>query len=150
MKKTVIIVGLCALLLSMPTLFALPVTQKPSLLFSSLKDYDGTFVGGLGRLYKQNGEWQFTYQSYLTGVYTNGIYKKINGLIFDLDEQQIGYLRVILSRKIIYGYIEDMSSHRLPVIGFLFWHNTQNFAGRIMSTVGPAPNIIGSYTPNTS
>ncbi len=148
MKKTLFFIGLCVVLLSMPTLIALPITQKTSLLFPQSGDYDGTFVGGLGRLYRQNGEWQFNYHSYLAGVYKNGPYKKIYGYIYNLNEQQIGYIGGYFGQKIIYGYIEDMQSHRLPMIGILYWNN-ENFAGRIMSTIGSAPNIIGQYVPNT-
>ncbi len=148
MKKTLFLIGLCVVLLSMPTLIALPITQKTSLLFPQSGDYDGTFVGGLGRLYRQNGEWQFNYHSYLAGVYKNGAYKKIYGYIYNLNEQQIGFIGGYFGQKIIYGYIEDMQSHRLPMIGILYWNN-ENFAGRIMSTIGSAPNIIGQYVPNT-
>jgi hypothetical protein len=56
MKKTLFVIGLCAVLLSMPTLLAFPTPQKTSLLFPQIKDNDGTFVGGLGRLYRQSGE----------------------------------------------------------------------------------------------
>ena len=148
MKKTLLVIGLCAVLLSMPTLLALPTTQKTSLLFPPIEDYDGTFAGGLGRLYKQSNEWQFTYQAYLAGVYKNGVYKKIYGYVYNLNEEQIGYIGVYFFHKIIIGYIEDMQSHRARVVGFLLWNN-ENFAGRIMSTFGPAPHIIGTYTPNT-
>jgi hypothetical protein len=148
MKKTLFVIGLCAVLLSMPTLLAFPTLQKTSLLFPQIKDNDGTFVGGLGRLYRQSGEWQFDYHSYLAGVYKNGVYKKLYGYIYDLNEQQIGYIGGYFGHKIIYGYVEDMQSHRLPMIGFLFWNN-ENFAGRIMSMIGSGPNIIGQYTPNT-
>ena len=148
MKKTVLVIGLCTVLLSMPTLFALPTTQKTSQLFSPIGNYDGTFVGGLGRLYKQNGQWQFDYHAYLAGVYKNGAYTKLSGYIYNLNEQQIGYIGVYFIHNTIYGYIKDMQSHQSPIIGFLFWNN-ENFAGRIMSTIGAAPNIIGKYTPNT-
>jgi len=148
MKKTLFVIGLCAVLLSMPTLLALPTPQKTSLLFPPIEDYDGTFVGGLGRLFKQNGDWQFTYHAYLAGVYKNGAYKKIYGYIYNLDEQQIGYIGAHFGHKIIFGYVENMQGHRSPIIGFLFWNN-ENFAGRIMSMIGPAPHIIGQYTPNT-
>jgi hypothetical protein len=148
MKKILFVIGLCVILLSMPTLLASPTPKKTSLLFPPIEDYDGTFVGGLGRLYKQNGEWQFDYYAYLAGVYKNGAYKKLYGYIYNLDEEQIGIIGGYFGHKIIIGYIENMNSQRAPIIGFLFWNN-ENFAGRIMSTFGPAPHIIGQYTPNS-
>jgi len=147
MKKTILMLGLCAVLISMPTLFASPTLQKPSLLFPPMEDYDGTFVGGIGRLYKQNGEWQFDYAAYMAGVYKLGAYKKLYGYIYNLEEVQIGSIGAYFGHKIIIGYIENMQGQRAPIIGFLFWNDT-NFAGRIMSMFGPAPHIIGEYTPN--
>jgi len=156
MRKHLVIIGLCAVLISMPTMTAFQLLEKSSsivtpeknLLTPPILDYDGTFVGGLGNLYKQNGEWQFDYYSYLAGVYKLGVYKKLYGYIYNLDEEQIGYIGAYFGHKIIIGYIEDMENHRLPIIGFLLWNDT-HFAGRIMSVFGPAPHIIGEYTPNT-
>jgi hypothetical protein len=132
----------------MPVLSALQTTQKPSLLFPPLEDYDGTFVGGIGHLFKQGGEWQFNYYAYMAGVYKLGMYKKLYGYIYNLEEEQIGSIGAYFGHKIIIGYIENMQGQRAPLIGFLFWNDT-NFAGRIMSVFGPAPHIIGEYTPNT-
>ena len=148
MKKTLFVIGLFVLLISIPTTLAFPISKKSELPFPPLQDYDGTFVGGLGRLYRQNGEWQFEYFAYVAGVYKGHFYKKLVGYINNLDEQQIGSFSILLSQKIIFGFMANMQNHRFPVIGFLFWHNNQNFAGRIMSTYGPAPHIIGTYTPN--
>ena len=55
MKKTLFIIGLCVVLLSMPTFLAFPTTNKPSLLFSPHEMSDGTFAGGLGRGHWGNG-----------------------------------------------------------------------------------------------
>jgi hypothetical protein len=148
MKKTLLILGMCAVLLSMPTLMGFPMSHKSSLLLPPLEDYDGTFVGGIGRLYKQNGEWQFDYAAYMAGVYKLGAYKKLYGYIYNLDDVQIGIIGAYFGHKIIIGYIENMQGQRAPIIGFLLWNDT-NFAGRIMSVFGPAPHIIGEYTPNT-
>jgi hypothetical protein len=155
MKKTLVIIGICAVLLSMPTLSALEFTEAPTniplpqkkLVTPPIDDYDGTFVGGLGRLYRAGGEWQFNLHAYLAGVYKLGAYKKLYGYIYNLDEEQIGYIGAYFGQKLILGYIEGMQNHRAPIVGFLFWDD-QHFAGRIMSFIGPAPHIIGEYTPN--
>ncbi len=155
MKKTIFIIAICAALLSMPILTAfefqrqkkdLPIYEN-NLSKPEVEDYDGTFVGGLGRLYKENNEWQFDYNNYIAGVYRLGVHKKLYGYIYNLEEEQIGYIGAYFGHKIIIGYIEDMEDHRAPIIGFLLW-NDSNFAGRIMSVMGPAPHIIGEYTPN--
>jgi hypothetical protein len=156
MKKTLIILGICALMISMPAMTAAPTLEKSSniitpeknFLLPPIPDYDGTFVGGMGHLYKEEGEWQFDYYAYLAGVYKLGYYKKLYGYIYNLDEEQIGYIGAYFGQKIIIGFIEDMEDNRAPIIGFLFW-NDSHFAGRIMSLFGPAPHIIGEYTPNT-
>ncbi|MBN1281210.1 MAG: hypothetical protein JXA00_06135 [Candidatus Thermoplasmatota archaeon] len=148
MKKIVVVLGLCALLLAMPTLCAFPTMPKIQLPTPTLDEYDGTFVGGLGRLYKEGGEWQFDTWAYLAGVYKLGAYKRLYGGIYNLNQEQIGTIGAYFGHKIIIGYLETMQGHRAPMIGFLMWNN-QNFAGRIMTTFGPAPHIIGEYTPNT-
>jgi hypothetical protein len=155
MKKTLIIIGLCAILISMPAMTASNILEKSTsidpveknLLLPPVADYDGTFVGGLGHLYQENGEWQFDYYAYLAGVYKLGAYKKLYGYIYDLDEEQIGYIGAFFGHKLILGFIEDMDGNRAPIIGFLLWNDT-HFAGRIMSFFGPAPHMIGEYTPN--
>ncbi len=156
MKKNLIIIGFCAILVSMPVMTATQTLEKSSsiaipeknLILPQVPDYDGTFVGGLGELYKENGEWQFDYYAYLAGVYKLGVYKKLYGYIYNLDEEQIGNIGAIFGQKLILGFIEDMEGNRAPVIGFLIWNDT-HFAGRIMSLFGPAPHMIGEYTPNS-
>jgi hypothetical protein len=156
MKKILIIIGLCAALISMPAMTAFQITETTNSMLKTqtqlqtppVDDYDGTFIGGMGHLYKENGDWQFDYYAYLAGVYKLGFYKKLYGYIYNLDEEQIGYIGAYFGNKIIIGYIENMDEQRAPIIGFLLWNDT-HFAGRIMSFFGPAPHIIGEYTPNT-
>jgi hypothetical protein len=148
MKKTLFLIGICAVVLLVPAISAVQTTQKPSLLFPPLADYDGTFVGGIGRLYKQGGEYQFDYYAYMSGVYKLGAYKKLYGTIHNLEEEQIGTIRAYFGHKIIIGYLENINGQRAPMIGFLLW-NDANFAGRIMTTFAPVAHIIGEYTPNT-
>ena len=155
MKKTLIIIGICAVLISIPSMSAFETAEiSPSMAIPEknfitppIAGYDGTFVGGLGRLYKKGSEWQFDYYAYLAGVYKLGVYKKLYGYIYNLDEEQIGYISAYFGHKIIIGNIEDMQNHRAPIIGFLLW-NDAHFAGRIMSFFGPAPHVIGEYIPN--
>ena len=156
MKRTMLILGICTMLLFVPVLTALPLKEKmmsipkpTGLIPPGPPNYDGTFVGGLGRLYKQNGQWQFDYRAYMAGWYKLGTFKKLFGYIYNLDETQIGYISAYLGHKLIYGYIKDMQNRSAPLIGFLKWNNASDFAGRIMSTYGPAPYIIGHYTPNS-
>ena len=160
MKKTLIIIGMCVMLLSMPVLTAFPAAianqgnisnQSDEKIISQtpcVGDYDGTFVGGIGRISKENGEWSFDAHGYLAGVYKKGMrFNKLHGKIYDLNEEQIGYIEAYFGHKIILGHIKDMQGHEAPIIGFLFY-NDENFAGRIMSFFGPAPHVWGEYTPN--
>ena len=156
MKKILITAGICAILIMMPAISAIQLFDKEKntpipqtdLKTPPIDDYDGTFVGGLGNLYQENGEWQFDFAAYLAGVYKTGVYHKLYGYIYNLEEEQIGYIGARFGNRIIIGYIEDMNGQRAPIIGFLFWNDT-HFAGRIMSLFGPASHIIGEYTPNT-
>ena len=157
MKKLLIIIAICAIFISMPVLTALPATvsetsvqpeHKTTLQTPPVEDYDGTFVGGVGRIFKENEEWSFDTQGYLAGVYKQGIrFNKLYGYIYNLEEEQVGYIGAYFGHKIIIGYVKDMQGHKAPIIGFLLY-NDVNFAGRIMSLFGPAPHIWGEYTPN--
>ncbi len=154
MKKLIMIVGICAVLMSMPALAAIPQTTLTTTVpipehIKTLEtlpsgDYDGTFVGGIGRIYKENEEWVYETHAYLAGVYKrNRIYSNI----YNLEEEQIGSIGAYFGHKLIVGYIESMEGKRAPIVGFLFF-NEEYFVGRIMSMFGPAPHIFGKYNPN--
>lgn len=141
----------------MPALTALPTAELNKTISSPKQitsiqplptgDYDGTFVGGIGRIYKQNDSWTYDTYAYLAGVYKGGSKSKLYGNIYNLEQEQIGSIGAFFGYKLIIGWIKDMNGHKAPIIGFLLW-NDENFAGRIMSTFGPAPHIYGEYTPN--
>jgi hypothetical protein len=149
MKKLLIIIGICVVFLSMPVLtaFSTAVT-KTTLETPPIEDYDGTFIGGIGRIFKEGEEWSFDTHGYLAGVYKEGIrFNRLYGYLYNLEEEQVGYIGAYFGHKIIIGYVEDMEENKAHIIGFLFY-NDVNFAGRIMSFFGPAPHIWGEYTPN--
>ncbi|MDH7507498.1 MAG: hypothetical protein QHH15_06935 [Candidatus Thermoplasmatota archaeon] len=140
MKKTLILIGLCTVFILMPAITALPTPP--------VEDYDGTFVGAFGRIYKdENGTWVKQPYGYLAGVYKAGNFKRVFGNIYNLDQEQIGKIGFISRNKILVGRIENMEGAKAPIVGFLF-QNDQYFVGRIMSVFGPAPHIWGEYTPN--
>jgi len=152
MKKTILILGIVSLFIFMPMLtaktFSTTIEVNPELKAPFEQDYDGTFLGGLGVVSRENEEWEFDTHAYLVGVYKEG--NKVNRLlanIYDLDENQIGSIAAFFGHRIIIGFIQDMGEKRAPIIGFLF-SNDEYFAGRIMSVFGPAPHIFGKFTPN--
>jgi len=155
MKKTLLIIGILAVLISMPAMTAFQISEKSTnitkpetiLLTPPDDEYDGTFVGGIGFVYRENGEWQFDTYAYIAGVYKGGNYKRIAAWIYNLDEERIGSMWFISGNYILVGQIIDMNESKLPIVGFLFY-NEQYFIGRIMSLFGPAPHIWGEYTPN--
>ena len=127
MKKILIIVGMITLLFTMPVMSSIQIMEKPYHLPISEKKAqsppipgdDGTFVGGLGRLYNVNGEWEFDAYAYIAGSYKLGVFKRLIGVILNLDEQQIGYMFAYFGNRIIIGFLQDMENHRVPIIGFL-------------------------------
>jgi hypothetical protein len=156
MKKTLLIIGICAVLISMPALTAFEISEKPTNIpkfeappvTKPLADYDGTFVGGMGNVYKdENDEWVFDTHAYIAGVYKGGKYKRVVGNIYNLDEEQIGTFGFISGKWLLIGRVVNMEEEKAPIIGFIFY-NDQYFIGRIMSFFGPAPHIYGEYTPN--
>jgi len=149
MKKTLIVIGICAAFALMPAITALSATKSIRSPLQTLpaEDYDGTFIGGLGRMYKENGEWQFEYHAYLAGVYKDkNRYKTLYGNIYNLDEEQVGNITIFNFRWILIGIIRNLEGGSAPIVGFLFT-NDEKFAGRLMSLFGPAPHIWGQFDP---
>lgn len=156
MKKTLITIGILAIFLAMPAMIGMQTIEKtnnfPSpektLTPPSVPDYDGTFIGGMGLIYKdENDEWQFEANAYIAGVYKAGKYQRVYSNIYNLDEEKIGSMWFISGNRIIVGRIMGLEGEKLPIVGFLI-HDEQYFIGRIMSFFGPAPHIWGEYTPN--
>jgi hypothetical protein len=156
MKKTLLIIGILTILISMPVMSAVQVLENQINLPRSVNliptpnpdEYDGTFVGGIGYVYKdENDSWAFDTHAYIAGVYKTGRYKRVYGNIYNLDKEQIGSMWFISNHYILIGKIKGMDEFKLPIVGFIFF-NEQYFIGRIMSIVGPVPNIWGEYTPN--
>ena len=160
MKKTYLIIGIALLFVSVPALNAIPLRNAQSiskintpeqikdLAAPPIDDYDGTFIGGFGLMYKnETDEWAFEYYGYLAGVYKTGRALRVYGNIYNLEEEQIGTIGFISINKILVGRIQNMEEGKAPIVGFLF-NNEEYFAGRIMSLFGPAPHSWGQYTPN--
>jgi len=159
MRKKLLIIGICALFILMPTLVAVPSLssmkkvktqiEASSLVTPTPDDYDGTFIGAFGRVYKaENGSWAKEAYGYLAGVYKQGgRYKRVLAYIYDLNQTQVGYIGFISANKFLVGKIKNMQNQSAPIVGFIFY-NEEYFIGRIMSVVGPAPHIWGAYTPN--
>lgn len=148
MKKALLAIVLSAVFLSMPTLLAFPTANHPSPLFSPFKMSDGTFAGGLGRGHWGHGKFNIeTVYAYMSGVYTSGPFIRISGDITK-DYNKIGEINAIIVYRIIYGYIKNAQGLRSPMIGFLIQNQQDQFVGRIMSIIGPAPNIWGYFIPN--
>jgi hypothetical protein len=156
MKKLLLIIGIWAVLISMPAITAFQISEKPTsipqtkttFLTTPDEEYDGTFVGGLGHLWKEGEEWQYEVYSYIAGVYKENTYKILYGNIYNLDEEQIGTILMIKFKFFLIGRITDMEEHKAPIVGFIIDYDEDNFIGRIMSLFGPAPHMWGIYTPN--
>ena len=157
MKKTLILIGICLFLISIPAISAFsvpsnkvanPLEKANKLKTPAEPDYDGTFVGGLGRVYKEDEEWQYEVYSYIAGVYRDRYYKILYGNIYNTDEEQIGTIVMISKNKFMFGRITNMDGKKAPIVGFISDYDEDNFIGRLMSIFGPAPYMWGKYNPN--
>lgn len=153
MKKPIILTLICAVLFLMPAVSALPIKKtidsKQITNVLPTVDSDGTFVGGFGRMYKENDEWQFEYSGYLGGVYKDkGKYKILYANIYDINKEKRGDITLISFKSYISGKIKNLEGKSAPVVGFLLISQEGKFAGRSMSIFGPAPHIWGEFTPN--
>jgi hypothetical protein len=156
MKKTLILIGICAALISIPAISALsiPTTKTTNsanniknLKTSIVPDYDGTFFGGLGRVYKEGEEWQYEVYSYIAGVYRDRSYKILYGNIYNTNEEQIGTITMIRKKSLMIGQISNLEGKKAPIVGFIRDYDEDNFIGRLMSIFGPAPYMWGKYIP---
>jgi hypothetical protein len=147
MKKTAYVLGLCAVLLLMPTLLAFPTTNTSSLRFFPLQMSDGTFAGGVGRGHWGNGGFNVdTVYAYMSGVYSGGAIIRISADITK-DYEKIGEINALIAYKIIYGST-TVHGLKTPIIGFLIRNQGGHFIGRIMSITMPAPHLWGHIVPN--
>ena len=154
MKKPIFLALICAVLFLMPAISAIPIkttstSEQKTLPLPPFDDYDGTFIGGIGRMYKENEEWQFEYYGYLGGVYKNqNKYKILAGNLYDINQEQIGTIVMYNFKSFVFGRVKNLQEQSAPIIGFLTINEDLKFAGRIMSIFGPAPNIWGEFIPN--
>ena len=151
MKKIVPLALICATIFLMPAISALSIKTNINYerKIPPLPDYDGTFLGGYGRMYKENEEWQFEYHGYLGGVYRDNNKNKIlYGNIYNLEKEQIGKITFITAKSFLIGRIKNMDDRGVPIVGFFLIREDDLFAGRLMSFFGPAPHIWGKFTPN--
>jgi hypothetical protein len=148
MKKTLFIILFCVILLSMPTVFALPITNKDSQFTFPLKMSDGTFVGGLGRGHWGNGKFNIdNVYAYMNGVYTSSFYLKISG---DLTKNygKFGEISAyIIANKIIFGYVTNNNGQRTTIFGILMKNENNQFVGRILISSMPTPYMWGLLIP---
>jgi len=149
MKKKLIIIGLCAVLISMPSLLAFPTTNNPLLIFSPIKMADGTFVGGLGRGHWGNGFHIDTVNAYMSGEYLSGFYIKISGDITNPNNKKIGEISVYIIYKILFGYTKNTHGQKTPIIAYLVDYRNDQFVGKILfSSFKTSPHIWGYFIPN--
>lgn len=146
MKKTLLVIGVCTILLSIPTIAAFPTLNERSHLFSPIKMPGGTFVGGMGRGHWGNGFHIDSVYAYMSGVYTSGVSIQMSGEITNPDDEKIGEITAIMVSKILFGYIKNMAGQQAPIIVFLMRHRNNQFVGRIMfSMFISIPHIWGYF-----
>jgi hypothetical protein len=129
MKKTLFIIGLCAVLLLMPTFVALPTTNKT---YQQLLMSDGTFVGGFGRGHWGNGKFNIdSVYAYMNGVYTSTVFLKISG------EMTKGYGKIgeinayIIADKFIFGHTTNNNGQQSTIFGILKENENNQIVCRI-------------------
>jgi len=149
MKKTLFIIGLCAVLLSMPTLLALPTMNKTSQPFLPLKMSDGTFVGGFGRGHWGNGKFNIdNVYAYTNGVYTSSGFLKISGEITK-NNGKIGEISAfIIGNKVIFGHTTNNNGQQTTIFGILMENENNQFVSRIFISSMHSPYMWGLLIPN--
>jgi hypothetical protein len=149
MKKKILIIGLCTVLISMPSILAFSKTNNSSLLFIPSEKADGTFVGGLGRGHWRNGFHIDTVNAYVSGEYTSDVYTKISGDITNPNNMKIGEITVYIIYKFLFGFTKNSQGLKAPIISYLVENRDNQFAGQILfSSFKTSPHIWGYLIPN--
>ena len=149
MKKTLFIIGLCIIILSMPTFLAFPTKNKSSDIFSPLIMSDGTFVGGFGRGHWGNGFHIDTVHAYINGVYTSSFYTKLTGEITDQYNKKIGEISAYIISSIIIGRTKNLEGQTSLIVVILNENQNNQFVGRILlSNYKSSSHIWGYMIPN--
>ncbi|KYK34904.1 MAG: hypothetical protein AYK22_04440 [Thermoplasmatales archaeon SG8-52-3] len=149
MKNKLFVIGLCAIIISMPSIIAFPSTDKPLFNFSPLEMADGTFVGGLGRGHWGNGFHIDLVNAYMNGEYTTGAYTRITGDITNPNNKKIGEISVFVISIILFGYTKNTQGQRTPIIAYLVENRDNQFVGQVLfSAFKSSPHIWGYLIPN--
>jgi hypothetical protein len=150
MKKTLLTISLCVLLLSTPTLLAAPAFTNLPFLQSPYTASDGTFAGGIGRGHWGAGNFKIDrVNAYLTGVYTDTGSIKLSGEIRNTDDEEIGDINARIISRILIGTTGDLNGLRIPIIGFVMRNKHDQFVSRlIISSFPTSPHIWGYLVPN--
>lgn len=145
MKKTFYIIGLCAVLLLMPTFVALPTTNKTSQ--HSLMS-DGTFVGGFGRGHWVNGKFNIdNVYAYMNGVYTSTGFLKISGEITK-GYGKIGEISAfILGNIVIFGRTTNNNNQQSIIFGILNENENNQIICRILISSMRSPYMWCLFVP---
>ena len=150
MKKTLLAISLCVLLLSTPTILAAPTFTHLPLFQSPHTASDGTFAGGIGRGHWGAGNFKIDrVNAYLTGVYTDTGSIKLSGEIRNTDDEEIGDINARIISRILIGTTGDLNGLRIPIIGFVMRNKHDQFVSRlIISSFPTSPHIWGYLVPN--
>jgi hypothetical protein len=149
MKKTLLVLALCTLFVSMSVAGAVPQAEnmQQRRIKEQPKDIEwtGEILGsyGIGR-----GE-NHTVLGTLEGNYKTRIAQRMKGFFLvnwtSEDGTKSGQIRGIYGRRGLIGKISgDGYNQSARIIGFLRYNDTK-FIGRIMSWVGPAVYIYGDH-----
>jgi hypothetical protein len=141
-KKLLPILAIFMLFASMSTVLSSPLSQVST---------TGTFEGNIG--YRINGSWVPT--GNISGTYTDvgklGYrWGRFNGTWSYNDKNMSGSLQGRFRLLIIGRVSADINGtmRQFPIIGFLGSNNQGKFVGRVMSYVGPALYLWGTYQPD--
>lgn len=148
MKKTLAVLALCTLFVTMSVAGAVTVQQdrvRQETVTTPQVQWTGEFDGqfGIGR-----GE-NHTILGYMDGFFKTRTQNRMRGFFAgnwtSVNGTRTGQIRGIFSERGIIGRISgDDYNRTLRFIGF-FRYNETKFVGRIMSWVGPAVYIYGDH-----
>ena len=149
MKKTLLVLALCTLFVSMSVAGAVPQAENMQLQRTRVQPQDIEWTGEISGNYGVGRGENHTVLGTLEGNYKARGGNRIRGffLVNWTSENGIksGQIRGIFTQQALFGKISGDGYNRTArVMGFLRY-NDSKFIGRIMSWIGPAVYIYGDH-----
>jgi hypothetical protein len=148
MKKELIIIAICSILLFMPISMALPVYNNNMISLDDPPDWASNYFVGYVGVTNQSGGPQIP-AGYIIGYVEDDFKGKYAGIIAveeNEDPEPVGFLAGYIIGPFLLGVISNISTDQQTFMVGLGMRNETHFYFRLMAIVGPTYYMAGIYS----